>query len=202
MTGAFYLVLVPLTVFMIIFEEMSREKAFNLRMGLILIGCSNTAYWASWIITGLTFSALMSTLMHFIGLGFGFPVFVNTPFYVNFLTSFSVSIAELSIAFFLLTIISNQSTAYTISYTFILVSVITTMALMDASSTYKLFFNIDRPEWSIYFRYVFEFMPSFHFTKLFSDSTRVTCFHMSFEDILWVPGRAWVWEDLFRETHG
>ena len=32
--GAFYLVLIPLSVFMIIYEEMIREKMNNLRMGL------------------------------------------------------------------------------------------------------------------------------------------------------------------------
>ena len=201
-TGAFYLILVPLTVFMILFEEMSREKATSLRMGLLLIGCSNTAYWISWIITGFIFSIIMSFLMHFFGFLFGFPVFVNSPVYVIFLLIFTVSVLELSIAFFLLTIIHNQQTAYTISYTYILVSVITIMALMDAMVTYKLFFSLDMPGWSDYFRMIFELMPSFHFTKLFSDVVRVTCCHMSFEGMTWIPGRQWETEDLFREVGG
>jgi hypothetical protein len=79
---------------------------------------------------------------------------------------------------------------------------ITTMALMDASAIYKLFFNIDMPEWSEYFRMVFSLMPSFHFTKLYSDITRVTSNHLSFEGMLWVPGRRWEYEDLFRTTRG
>jgi hypothetical protein len=69
-TGSFYLVLVPLTVFMIIFEEMTREKAQNLRMGLLMMGCSNSAYWISWIITGVVFSAIMSILMYVVGYAF------------------------------------------------------------------------------------------------------------------------------------
>ena len=69
-TGSFYLVLVPLTVFMIIFEEMTREKAQNLRMGLLMMGCSNSAYWISWIITGVVFSAIMSILMYVVGHAF------------------------------------------------------------------------------------------------------------------------------------
>jgi hypothetical protein len=116
-----------------------------------------------------------------------------------FLIIFSVSIAELSIAFFLLTIIHNQSTAYTISYTFILVSVINTMALMDASVVYKLFYNLDMPDWSEYFRMIFELLPSFHFNKLYCDLNRVTCYHISFEGMLWVPGRPWETEDMFAE---
>jgi hypothetical protein len=76
-------------------------------MGLLLIGCSNSAYWISWIITGVVFSAIMSTLMYITGFIAGFSVFINTPFYVMFLNVFSVSVAELSIAFFMLTIIHN-----------------------------------------------------------------------------------------------
>lgn len=201
-SGAFFLVLVPLTVFMIIFEEITREKASSLRMGLLLIGCSNTAYWVSWIITGIFFSALMAVLMHLTGYLFGFSVFVNTPFYVIFLLIFVASVAELSVAFFLNTVIHNQSTAYTVSYTFILVSVITTMALVDVAVMYKLFFNTDMPEWSKYFKAVFELMPSFHFSKMFGDISRVTCFHLAFEGMLWMPGREWITEDLFRETRG
>jgi hypothetical protein len=106
-TGAFYLVLVPLTVFMIIYEEMIREKANSLRMGLLLIGCSNTAFWVTWSITGIAFSAIMSIFMYIAGVAFAFPVFLNTPFYAMFLMIFTVSICELSFAFFLVTIMPN-----------------------------------------------------------------------------------------------
>ena len=173
-------------------------------MGLLMIGCSNSAYWISWIITGFIFSAIMSTLMHFIGCLFGFSVFINAPFYVMFLIIFSVSIMELTVAYLMLTLVSTQSTAYTISYTFILVTVITTMALLDSAVIYKLFFNIDMPEDGIqkYFLFIFELMPSFHFTKLYSDMTRVVCYHLCFEGMLWLPGREWELADLFKETQG
>jgi hypothetical protein len=171
-------------------------------MGLILMGCSNTAYWISWTLTGVLFSAIMSTLMYVVGCAFGFSVFLGSPFYVMFIIIFTVSLCELSIAFFLLTLIHNQSTAYTISYTFILVSIITTMALMDASVLYKLFYNIDMPEWSHYVLMIFELMPSFHFSKLYADLTRVTSNHLSFEGIIWLPGRPWEYDDLFREVKG
>jgi ABC-type multidrug transport system permease subunit len=92
---------------MIIFEEMSREKAMNLRMGLLMIGCSNVAYWISWIVTGLIFSAIEATLMYVIGYLFHFSVFLNTPFYVFFIIVFAVSVLNLAIAFFLLTLIHN-----------------------------------------------------------------------------------------------
>ena len=51
MYGTFYLIMVPLTVFMVIFDELMREKIDKLRMGMQLLGTKDNAYWASWIIT-------------------------------------------------------------------------------------------------------------------------------------------------------
>jgi hypothetical protein len=182
---------------MIIYEEMIREKAYNLRMGLLLIGCSNSAFWISWTITGVIFSALMSILMYVFGFLFQFPFFVNTPFYAVFLMIFSSCVAELAFAFLLVTLMKNQSAAYTVCYTFILVSIITTMALMDSLVIYKLFYNIDLPEWTIYIRMVFELLPSFHFNKIFGDLTRITCFHLSVESMLYLPPEEWKFEYMF-----
>jgi hypothetical protein len=115
---------------------------------------------------------------------------------------FSVSVLDLSIAFVLLTVIHNQATAYTVSYTFILISVITTMALMDAGVLYKLFFNTDMPTWTLFVRWIFELLPSFHFTKLYSDMTQVTASHLSLELLLWIPGREWTLDDFFKDHEG
>lgn len=83
--GSFYMSLIPLSVYMIIYEEMIREKMGNLRLGLLAIGCSNVAFWISWLITGVLFSALMSVLMYIVGFIYGFPIFINSPFYTLFI---------------------------------------------------------------------------------------------------------------------
>ena len=51
MYGTFYLIMIPLCLFMVIFDELMREKIDKLRMGMQLLGTQDTAYWASWIIT-------------------------------------------------------------------------------------------------------------------------------------------------------
>lgn len=196
-TGAFYIVLVPLTAFMIIYEEITKEKTTNLRMGLLLIGCSNTAFWISWIITGVSFSAILTTLMYLAGYAFNFSFFCNTPFYIVFLVIFPVSIAELSFAFLLVTLMKNQSTALTVCYTFILISIITTMALIESIAIYKLFFNLDMPPWTVYVRHIFEMLPSFHFIKLYGDVTHITCTHLEFSNLIFIPAREWRYEDMF-----
>jgi hypothetical protein len=51
MYGTFYLIMIPLTVFMVFYDELMREKIDKLRMGMQLLGTKDNAYWASWIIT-------------------------------------------------------------------------------------------------------------------------------------------------------
>ena len=60
----------------------------------------------------------------------------------------------------------------------------------------------DMPEWTVYLRWIFELLPSFHFAKLYGDVARVTSNHLIPEHLLWVPGREWRTEDIFAEIHG
>lgn len=105
--GAFYLVLIPLSVFMIIYEEMIREKMNNLRIGLLALGCSNAAFWVSWVITGVVFAGIMTLIMIVSGCICGFSCFVNSPFYVLFAIFFSTSIAYVAMASCLVTMMSS-----------------------------------------------------------------------------------------------
>lgn len=76
------------------------------------------------------------------------------------------------------------------------------MALADAMIIYKIFFNLDMPEWTAYLRFIFELLPSFHFSKLYGDIARVTSNHMKPDQLVWTPGRKFETEDLFREATG
>jgi len=92
--------------------------------------------------------------------------------------------------------------AYTVSYAFILISVITTLALSDAIIIYKLFYNVNMPEWTKITKLGFYFMPSFHFTKVYGDVARITCKHVLTDNLIWVSGREFRYEDLFDEFQG
>lgn len=96
----------------------------------------------------------------------------------------------------------DQSFAYTVCYTFILVTIICTMALMQVTIIYKLFYNLDLPAWTLYFRYFFEMLPSFIFTKIFGDISRVTCVHVSYEKSVFLPGREYTIDDFFAPIAG
>lgn len=45
-------------------------------------------------------------------------------------------------------------------------------------------------------------LPSFIFTKLFGDISRVTCVHVSYEKSVFLPGRDYELDDLFAPISG
>lgn len=91
---------------------------------------------------------------------------------------------------------------YTISYSILLLSVIATNSMSDGLVIYKIFFNLDMPEWTKYLRYCFELLPSFHFVKLYADIARITSSHLHPEYLLWVPGREFKFEDMSTNPSG
>ena len=67
MYGSFYVIMVPLCIFMIFFDELIREKCDNLRKGLQVLGTQDNAYWASWFICGSIVNTVMTIEMIVIG---------------------------------------------------------------------------------------------------------------------------------------
>mmetsp|Transcript_34490 Transcript_34490/g.25583 ORF Transcript_34490/g.25583 Transcript_34490/m.25583 type:complete len:131 (+) Transcript_34490:1546-1938(+) len=58
------------------------------------------------------------------------------------------------------------------------------------------------PAFTIYLRYLFEFLPCFHFAKMYGDVIRTTCYHLDPETMVWMPGRDWQLNDLFTWKRG
>jgi hypothetical protein len=143
MYGTFYLIMIPLGLFMVIFDEMMREKIDKLRMGMQLLGTVDGAYWASWIITAQILNVYMSALMIFVGHLYGFEIFTKTPAWVWFFLFFQVSTAYLSMACFCVTIAESRSQAFTVNFTMILCSMLINMILSEPTVIKKVFFNID-----------------------------------------------------------
>lgn len=109
MYGSLYLVVVPLSVFMVIFEELMREKVDNLRRGMQLLGTLDSAYWASWIITAFSMNLLITTEMIVIGNIAGFNCFTRTPVEINFMLYFITTQAYIIMSFFFSTIVTTRS---------------------------------------------------------------------------------------------
>mmetsp|Transcript_42714 Transcript_42714/g.41039 ORF Transcript_42714/g.41039 Transcript_42714/m.41039 type:complete len:182 (-) Transcript_42714:729-1274(-) len=98
--------------------------------------------------------------------------------------------------------VSGQAMAYTLSYSLIILSVITVAGLSESIFIYKIFYNLSMPSFTIYLRHMFELLPCFHFAKLYGDIIRTTCYHLDPETMVWTPGRDFEWNDLFSYKRG
>jgi hypothetical protein len=56
--GAYYFTLGPLLTFMILLQEIAKEKELKLRQGLNVVGVSHVTYWISWLIVGFVLNFL------------------------------------------------------------------------------------------------------------------------------------------------
>lgn len=104
MFGSFYLIMVPLCVFMIIFDEIMREKSDNLRLGMQVLGTQDNAYWTSWLMTGTLMNTIMTGEMVLVGKWYAFDVFAKTPGWIFFVTLFMTSQTYITMAIFFSTL--------------------------------------------------------------------------------------------------
>ena len=141
MYASFYLIMIPLSLFMVIFDELMREKIDKLRMGMSLLGTQDSAYWASWIITAQILNVYISSLMIVVARWNEFDVFTKTPFLVWFTLFYIVSNAYLAMACFLSTIADSKSQAFTVNFSMILCSMLINMILSEPTILKKIFFN-------------------------------------------------------------
>lgn len=114
-SGAFYFFFPPMITFVVILMEIVREKDLKLRKSLLIIGLNNSAFWLSWFITSLFFSALVSLTLVISGMICQFDYFINTPFLINFLLFFFYNISMQCLAYFMTTILKSTRSAYTVN---------------------------------------------------------------------------------------
>lgn len=99
-------------------------------------------------------------------------------------------------AFFLSTLLSTQKQAYTMSYAFVLLSVILELVLSNGLLTYFIFFYSEAAAGMKYFRAVFYTYPPFAYSLMFNGIARKAAVH--FDDITaqWVDGKPFGFSDL------
>ena len=56
--GSYYYVLGPLVLFMVLLQEIVKEKECKLRQGLTVVGVTHNEYWVHWIIIGTSLNIL------------------------------------------------------------------------------------------------------------------------------------------------
>lgn len=203
MYGAFYLIFVPLTAFMIVFDEMMREKSDNLRLGMQVLGTQNAAYWTSWVITGTLINAFMTIELIIIGKWYKFDVFHRTPGYAFFLMMAGPGQAYISMAMLFSTLAKTRAQSFTVNFCVIMISMVMCIVLQEPTILKKVFFNQNMPPWVGMMVKLFYLMPALQFVKMLMDLTTIACFHFDPMNLNWVASeRHFEYNDMFVRQRG
>ena len=166
--------MVPICIFMVLFDLLMREKTENLRMGMQLLGTQDNAYWASWVISASIVAVFLCIEMCFVGQWFKFEVFLMSPFWVLFSLLFVTCIAYISLACFLSVILQTRQQAFAANFAIIMQSLVICFCLSEPTLMKKIVYNLDTPDWVNFVVLFFYLNPCFPFGKMFADVTRVT----------------------------
>jgi len=119
--GAIWFYLPPMVTFFIILTEIVFEKEKRLRIGMRMMGLSNSAYWTVWWLTGLSISILTTLILIAAGAAAQFTFFLKANQFSIFLLFVFFTMGMTSFAMFLSTLISKSETSQTVGYALILV---------------------------------------------------------------------------------
>lgn len=107
LTGAYFFQLGPLLTFIVILQELAKEKEKKLRQGLNVVGVSHAAYWLSWMISMTALNLCQLVIQYILGVLFGFEFWNNVPFPIMFRIFFAYSMCVISFAFLTSTLITK-----------------------------------------------------------------------------------------------
>lgn len=203
MYGAFYTVMVPLSIFMIIFERLCREKIDYLRRGMQLLGTGDLAYWTSWLITAFLLNVVTSIEMVAIGRYLGFEIYERSPFLLMFMLLFLTTTAYITMAIFLSTIIETRNQAFIVNFSLSLISLVSSLVFSEPTILKKIFFNVDNKPWIKWTTNIFYMNPCFQYGKCFADISCVVCSVFDPQSLNWIKQDGhFKWSDMYREQHG
>jgi len=111
----------------------------------------------------------------------------------------------IALAFFISTLVPNQSTAQTISYILLLVSLLVEFLFSQSEMMFFIFFNEETQHTFqvIMSRGAFMLNPSFLIAILFSMVMKISSVHFNIEAFAWDESRQYTWDDfLHRASEG
>ena len=69
----------PLLTFLVILQELAKEKELKLRQGLNVVGVSHNAYWLSWLIIATSLNLVQTLVLLVAGHVGGLVMWKNVP---------------------------------------------------------------------------------------------------------------------------
>ena len=122
------------------------------------MGLKSSSFWLSWFITGTCLSIAATALLVIFGVFCGFEFFWNTPLLylslafhnsdrIIFILFFVFSMSMMMLAFLLSTLLTSQTTAYAISFLFLLAGVVMQIILTNILVVYLIFYPEEMHIW-------------------------------------------------------
>ena len=199
--GAPFFFLIPMTLYIITLIDIVREKQYQLRKSLIIIGLTNTAFWSSWLILALMMSSLVTLI--FLGLAYilSWELFLNTPFPIMFALFFLFSYDLQLCAFLMGTFLNNVKTAYSSAFVFIVVAGVIVIVFTNPFM-FQVLYDDDEGAGIIAFKvFLYIFCP-YSFAKAYNDIASIASTKLNEVSMMNTYGRKYEYSDLFNIKEG
>ena len=196
--GSLFFFFPPMFCFMFFLLEMVREKDLKLRKSLIIIGLNDCSFWLSWIISGVIFSIIMTSVFILTSRLLKYQFIINTDFGIMFILFFLFTVSMVFFAILLSTLISRMKMAYTVSYSIFLVGMVIEVMFRDDNIVYALYTK-SLPTWIKVVAMLLQLYPPFNFSKAFVDIARIASSSYDMFEQRFVDGSTYTWKHLFFE---
>ncbi|KNC49900.1 ABC transporter [Thecamonas trahens ATCC 50062] len=168
--GGVWFYVPPMVIFFLILTAVVGEKEDRLRVGMRMMGLSNSVYWATWLQTALVFVALSTAILMATGAACQFDFFLRASPPAVFLLFFLFGLASVALAFFASTLVQRVKTAQTVGYGIILVGFVFQSILCSGSGVLiDLLYSGSVKPWVLAVRYILQMYPPFNLAKAYYD---------------------------------
>jgi ABC-type multidrug transport system ATPase subunit len=200
--GGIWFFLPGCIIFFSLFVELVTEKELKLKLGMTFVGMKQTAYWFSYIFSGLVFSILSAIVLIISGRICGYSTFINTDLSVLWVLYFTFNISMCGVSFFLASLVNKRKSAQTIGYSFILVGfVFQTIICTGYGSLIDLLFSNDVAWWVNMIRYLLSCYPPFSFAKSFYCISDIAGKQYHYNEGIVNPGNHFYWFNGTQTSH-
>jgi len=187
--------------------DIVKEKENMLKNYTNLYGLSHLGYWVSWLVVILIISLILALETVMFGRYiFKFEFFTNSNLLILIILFFSFSFTMQLFGMCLSSCINSLKTATIVSYSIILIGIVTQCIFTSYGIVFILFAtNMNYDFYFILlkvFKYIFHFYPPFLFSKSYLLISRVCSFHFDAPKLKWVPGRYFTIRDMFNRLTG
>ena len=194
--GAPFFFLIPITLFILTLIDVVKEKQLKLRKSLLIIGLTNKAFWTSWLLVALLFSAFINLLFLILVYALQWELFINTPFPIMFLLFFMFTFDLQLCAFLMSTLLTNVKTAYAAAFCFIIVA-----GVIEVVFTVPFIYQIiyaDNVDWTvqIFKAFLYIFCP-YSFSKIYIEIATIASTKLNEITFMNEVGRKYKYSDLF-----